>query len=120
MIADTPGVEKLHSLPTVAAPMSGDGLARARDRGLHRRELLDSRFKIQNIVLMSPDLDLDVGVAKLFSIESDPPCLRSDAESAPRLPSPKLRLTVYMSEGDKALGIVRVVDGQPAPDGTSR
>jgi esterase/lipase superfamily enzyme len=69
-------------------------------------KLLDSRFKIRNIVLMSPDLDLDVGVAKLFSIESDPDLPYGKAPN-PRLvlPHPKLRLTVYTSEGDKALGL---------------
>ena len=55
---------------------------------------------------MSPDLDLDVGVAKLFSIESDPDLPFGKAPN-PRLvfPPPKLRLTVYTSEGDKALGL---------------
>ena len=73
LIADTPGVEKLHLL---AHSRGTDVLVTA----LRELEIeayiggrfLDSRFKIQNIVLMSPDLDLDVGVAKLFSIESDP------------------------------------------------
>ena len=55
---------------------------------------------------MSPDLDLDVGVAKLFSIESDPDLPYGKAPN-PRLvfPPPKLRLTVYTSEGDKALSV---------------
>ncbi|HSV57998.1 MAG TPA: alpha/beta hydrolase [Variovorax sp.] len=63
LIADTPGVEKVH-------------------------------------------LDLDVGIAKLFSIESDPDLPFGRAPN-PRLvfPPPQLRLTIYMSEGDKALGL---------------
>ena len=107
LIADTPGVEKLHLL---AHSRGTDVLVTA----LRELEIeayiggrfLDSRFKIQNIVLMSPDLDLDVGVAKLFSIESDPALPFGPAPN-PRLliPAPKLRLTVYTSEGDKALGM---------------
>lgn len=107
LIADTPGVEKLHLL---AHSRGTDVLVTA----LRELEIeaymgglfLDSRFKVRNIVLMSPDLDLDVGVAKLFSIESDP-TLPFGGTPNPRLvlPAPKLRLTVYMSEGDKALGV---------------
>ena len=73
----------------------------------------------RNIALLSPDLDLDVAIAKLFSIESDPD-LPSRNAPHPRFvfPHPTLRLTVYMSEGDKALGVAELFYGQPAPDGT--
>lgn len=107
LIADTPGVEKMHLL---AHSRGTDVLVTA----LRELEMeaymnglfLDSRFKVGNIVLMSPDLDLDVGVTKLFSIESDPDLPFGKAPN-PRLvlPPPKLRLTVYMSESDKALGL---------------
>ena len=107
LIADTPGVEKLHLLAhsrgtDVLITASRELEIEAYINGL----LLDSKFKVRNIVLMSPDLDLDVGVAKLFSIESDPD-LPSGKASNPRFvfPPPKLRLTVYISEGDKALGL---------------
>jgi esterase/lipase superfamily enzyme len=74
--------------------------------------LLESRFKIRNIVLMSPDLDIDVGIAKMFSIESDPDLPYGMAPN-PRLvfPHSKLRLTVYMSEGDRALGLAEWLMG---------
>ncbi len=107
IIADTPGVEKVHLL---AHSRGTDVLTTA----LRELEIeaytgglfLDSRFKVRNIVLMSPDLDLDVGIAKLFSIESDPDLPYRNAPN-PRLvfPPPKLRLTVYTSEGDKALSL---------------
>ena len=107
LIADTPGVEKLHLL---AHSRGTDVLVTAlRELEIEAYiggKFLDSRFKIQNIVLMSPDLDLDVGVAKLFSIESDP-SLPFAGVPSPRLvlPAPTMRLTVYTSDGDKALGI---------------
>ena len=105
IIADTPGVEKVHLL----AHSRGTDVLVTALRELEIEAyigglLLDSRFKIRNIVLMSPDLDIDVGVAKMFSIESDPDLPNGKAPN-PRLvlPHPKLRLTVYMSQGDKAL-----------------
>ncbi len=113
IIADTPGVEKAHLL---AHSRGTDVLTTA----LRELEIeayinglfLDTRFKVRNIVLMSPDLDLDVGVAKLFSIESDPD-LPYGKVSNPRLviPPPKLRLTVYTSEGDKALSLSEFLMG---------
>ena len=105
IIADTPGVEKVHLL----AHSRGTDVLVTALRELEIEAyigglLLDSRFKVRNIVLMSPDLDVDVGVAKMFSIESDPDLPYGKAPN-PRLvlPHPKLRLTVYMSPGDKAL-----------------
>ena len=94
IIADTPGVEKVH----VLAHSRGTDVLVTALRELEIEAyigglLLDSRFKIRNIVLMSPDLDLDVGVAKMFSIESDPDLPNGKAPN-PRLvlPHPKLRL----------------------------
>ncbi len=105
IIADTPGVEKVHLL----AHSRGTDVLVTALRELEIEAyigglLLDSRFKVRNIVLMSPDLDIDVGIAKMFSIESDPDLPWGKAPD-PRLvlPHPKLRLTVYMSQGDKAL-----------------
>jgi esterase/lipase superfamily enzyme len=105
IIADTPGVEKVHLL----AHSRGTDVLVTALRELEIEAyisglLLDSRFKVRNIVSMSPDLDLDVGIAKMFSIESDPDLPHGKGPD-PRLviPHPKLRLTVYMSPGDKAL-----------------
>jgi esterase/lipase superfamily enzyme len=113
IIADTPGVEKVHLL----AHSRGTDVLTTALRELEIEAyinglLLDSRFKVRNIVLMSPDLDLDVAVAKLFSIESDPDLPYGKAPN-PRFvfPHPTLRLTVYMSEGDKALGLAEYLMG---------
>jgi len=107
LIADTPGVEKLHLLAhSRGTDVMVTALRELEIEAYLGGKFLDSRFKVRNIVLMSPDLDLDVGVAKLFSIESDPSLPFGPAPN-PRLvlPAPTLRLTVYMSEGDKALGL---------------
>jgi esterase/lipase superfamily enzyme len=107
LIADTPGVEKLHLLAhSRGTDVMVTALRELEIEAYIGGQFLDSRFKVRNIVLMSPDLDLDVGVAKLFSIESDP-SLPFGPGPNPRLvlPAPTLRLTVYTSEGDKALGL---------------
>jgi esterase/lipase superfamily enzyme len=113
IIADTPGVEKVHLL---AHSRGTDVLVTAlRELEIEAYTgglLLDSRFKVRNIVLMSPDLDIDVGTAKMFSIESDPDLPHGKAPD-PRLvlPHPKLRLTVYVSPGDKALSAAEYLMG---------
>jgi len=107
IIADTPGVEQVHLLAhSRGTDVMITALRELEIEAYMSAMMLDDRFKIRNIVLMSPDLDIDVGTAKMFSIESDPD-LPFGRASSPRLvfPPPKLRLTVYMSEGDKALGI---------------
>jgi esterase/lipase superfamily enzyme len=122
MIADTPGVEKLHLLAhSRGTDVMVTALRELEIEAYIGGQFLDSRFKVRNIVLMSPDLDLDVGVAKLFSIESDPALPFGPAPN-PRLvlPAPTLRLTVYTSEGDRALGVSEFLDGQPAPPGSYR
>ena len=107
IIADTPGVEQVHLLAhSRGTDVMITALRELEIEAYMSAMMLDGRFKIRNIVLMSPDLDIDVGTAKLFSIESDPDLPFGRAPN-PRLvfPPPKLRLTVYMSEGDKALGM---------------
>ena len=107
LIADTPGVEKVHLLAhSRGTDVMVTALRELEIEAYMKGQFLDSRFKVRNIVLMSPDLDLDVGVAKLFSIESDPDLPYGRAPD-PRLvfPMPTLRLTVYTSAGDKALGL---------------
>ena len=108
LIADTPGVEKVHLLAhSRGTDVMVTALRELEIEAYMGGLLLDSRFKVRNIVLMSPDLDLDVGVAKLFSIESDPDLPYGRRAPNPRLvfPHPTLRLTVYTSEGDKALSV---------------
>jgi esterase/lipase superfamily enzyme len=113
LIANTPGVEKLHLLAhSRGTDVMVTALRELEIEAYMSGQFLDSRFNVRNIVLMSPDLDLDVGVAKLFSIESDPGLPFAGAPN-PRLviPAPTLRLTVYTSQGDKALGLSEYLMG---------
>ncbi len=66
---------------------------------------LPQRFKLGNVVLLAPDLDVDVAPAKKFAVLSDPD-LPYGAAPNPRVVIPPLRgfhLTVYVSPDDKAL-----------------
>ena len=113
IIADTPGVERMHLLAhSRGTDVLVTALRELEIEAYISGRLLDSRFKVRNIVLMSPDLDLDVAIAKLFSIESDPDLPYRNAPN-PRFvfPHPTLRLTVYMSEGDKALSLAEFLMG---------
>ena len=113
IIADTPGVERVHLLAhSRGTDVLVTALRELEIEAYINGLLLDSRFKVRNIVLMSPDLDFDVAIVKLFSIESDVD-LPSGKAPNPRLvfPHPELRLTIYMSEGDKALGVSEYLMG---------
>ena len=61
------------------------------------------RLKINNIVLMAPDIDVDVAAAKVEIINSDPD-LRTRRSSVQLPIFFKSRLTIYASPEDRALG----------------
>ncbi|WEX88666.1 alpha/beta hydrolase [Sinorhizobium garamanticum] len=65
------------------------------------------RYKINNVVLFAPDIDLDVATAKLFGFVSDPdaPHGTTAAPYGPLPPIGPLHLTVYSSPNDKALAL---------------
>ena len=76
---------------------------------------IDTRFKIANVVLMAPDIDADVAVVKIFATISDPDLPRGNAPD-PRgvSPSPRVRLTLYVSPDDKALSVSQWLFGSLA------
>ena len=113
IIADTPGVEHVHLL---AHSRGTDVLATAlRELDIEAHvsgTQLESRFKVRNIVLMSPDLDADVAVAKMFPIISDPDMPSGNAPNPHVIfPLSKMRLTVYTSDSDKALSMAEYLMG---------
>jgi esterase/lipase superfamily enzyme len=99
-IAQTPGVERIHLL---AHSRGTDVLVTAlSDLNM---EAYTRRYKIGNIVLMAPDIDADVAMAKIFNARSDPDVPYGPAP-APRMVferAPGFRLTIYVSPDDKAL-----------------
>ena len=106
IIAGTPGLERIHfiahsrgtdTLASALAVLSVEAYAR---KSSPARE-----FHIGNVVLVAPDLDGDVAVTKIFKVFSDPdlPLRRRTAAGHNHPPAPGLKLTLYVSRGDKAL-----------------
>ena len=108
MIADTPGLEKIH---LIAHSRGTDVLAVAASElsveAYGIETTLGRRFKVGNVVLLAPDIDIDVAPAKIYRMISDPDLPWGKAPN-PRVvipPNPKgFHLTIYVSPDDKALG----------------
>jgi esterase/lipase superfamily enzyme len=113
LIADTPGVEHVHLM---AHSRGTDVLASAlRELNIEAYEggtSFSDRFKVKNIVLLAPDIDADVAAAKIFGVVSDPD-LPYGAAPQPRKVFSRLgiRITSYVSPGDKALTLSQYLFG---------
>jgi len=105
-IAGTPGLQKIHLLAhSRGTGMLVTALSDLNFEAYMQQSDIAQRFKIGNVVLMAPDLDIDISVAKIFKVFSDP--------GLPYGPSPEpkvvlermrgFRMTVYVSPDDKAL-----------------
>jgi esterase/lipase superfamily enzyme len=105
-IADTPGLERIHIMAhSRGTDVVGTALSELSFEAYMQQSTLPRRFKLGNIALMAPDLDVDVAPAKIFAILSDPDLPYGPAPD-PRVVIPPLRgfhLTVYVSPDDKAL-----------------
>jgi len=113
MIADTPGVERIHLLGhSRGTDVLASAVAPLNVEAYVTRTTLTRRFKIVNVALMAPDLDFDVAAAKIFSVVSDPDLPYGGAPN-PRgtFPMPGLRITVYVSPQDKALTVSEFLFG---------
>jgi esterase/lipase superfamily enzyme len=105
-IAGTAGLQRIH---LVAHSRGTDVLVTAvADLGFEaymQQSDVARRYKIGNIVLIAPDLDPDVTVAKIFKVLSDPDIPYGSAPKPnvvlERMPG--FHLTLYVSPEDKAL-----------------
>jgi esterase/lipase superfamily enzyme len=107
MIADTPGLQKIH---LIAHSRGTDLLATAiSDLSVEvyiTQTTLARRFKIGNIVLIAPDLDVDLALTKMWKTSSDPDLPYGAAPNPGGVfASPEFHITVYASPDDKALAI---------------
>ncbi|MFO1056561.1 MAG: alpha/beta hydrolase [Dongiaceae bacterium] len=104
-IAGTPGLQKIHLI----AHSRGTDILLAALSDLNveaymQQTTIAQRFKVANVVLMAPDLDPDVAVAKVFKVWSDPDIPYGPAPN-PRvvLETQQVHTTLYVSPEDKAL-----------------
>ncbi len=101
-----PGVEKIHLLAhSRGTDVLVTALSDLNYEAYTQQSNLSQRYKVGNIVLMAPDLDPDVAVAKLFKSLSDPDVPYGPAPN-PRMvfkEMPGFNITIYVSPNDKAL-----------------
>ena len=121
VIADTPGLEQIHLL---AHSRGTDLLATAvSDLSVEAyitQTTLARRFKLGNIVLIAPDLDIDVAPTKKWKTGSDPDLPYGNTSNPGGVfPSPEFHITVYVSPNDKALAASGRVLGSIARSGAS-
>jgi esterase/lipase superfamily enzyme len=106
MIADTPSVQRIH---LVAHSRGTDLLATALSdlsaEAYITQTTLARRFKIGNVVLIAPDIDIDVAPSKIWKIVSEPDLPYGSApDPGVIVPTPEsFHITVYASPDDKAL-----------------
>jgi esterase/lipase superfamily enzyme len=105
-IAGTPGLERIH---LIAHSRGTDVLVTAASdlnfEAYTQESNIAQRYKVGNIVLIAPDLDVDVNAAKLFKALSDPDLPYGSAPN-PRMvlgQTPDFRITIYGSPDDRAL-----------------
>jgi len=105
-IADTPGLERIHILAhSRGTDVVATALSELSFESYMQQMTLPRRAKLGNVVLMAPDMDVEVAPEKLLAIMSDP-----DLPHGPR-PDPRavfaalrpFHLTIYVSPDDKAL-----------------
>jgi len=103
MIAQTPGVEGIELLAhsrgaDLLASVLRELFIEAVAAGVEPADV----FKIDNVVMMAPDVDADVADSKWGTIESDPDLISNwSSEALPRMMNG--RSTIYASPGDRAL-----------------
>lgn len=109
MIATTPGVEGLHIL----AHSRGTALTLRAVTALSTEAIAAGKepadlYKIDNLVLFSPDVDVDIAGQEITSFFSDPDLVTIWPEA--RLPRVlKGRLTIYASPEDRALAVSKIL-----------
>ncbi len=113
IVAATPGLERLHLL----AHSRGTSVLLSALQQLSIEhyaaglQLVD-RMKLRNLVLLAPDIDLQVAVTQMFGISSDPDLLRgAQAEPDARMTTGDMQFTLYASPDDTALSLAESLFG---------
>ena len=105
-IAGTPGLERIHLLAhSRGTDLLATTLAELGAEAYMQQTTLPRRFKIGNVVLMAPDIDADVAVAKILAVLSDPDLPYGTAPNPGMVfeLTPGFQFTAYVSPDDRAL-----------------
>jgi esterase/lipase superfamily enzyme len=106
IVAGVPGVQRIHLLAhSRGTDILATALAELSVEAYALGETLAHQFKIGNVILVAPDIDADVALAKIFKVFSDPD-LPFNGRANPGValkPSPEFKVTIYASPNDKAL-----------------
>jgi len=117
IVGRTPGVERIHLIAhSRGTDTLASALAELSVEAYTLQSSPDREFHIGNVVLVTPDLDGDVALTKIFKVFSDPdlPFGRKADPGAVIPPSPNLRVTLYVSPDDKALATASWLSGSIA------
>ena len=105
-IADTPGLERIHILAhSRGTDVLATALSELSFESYMQKTTLPRRVKLGNVVLLAPDLDVEVAPEKVLAIVSDPDVpygATADPHAVFRALDP-FHLTIYVSPDDKAL-----------------
>ena len=112
-IAETKGLAKLHIIAhSRGTDVTASALQQLGIESYAMKSSLGERLRIGNVILASPDIDIDVAATKILTIASDPD-LPYGSSPRPRgvFSQGDLHLTIYSSPNDKALEISGLLFG---------
>ncbi len=112
-IGETKGVAKVHIIAhSRGTDVAASALQQLGIASYATKSSLGQSLKIGNIILASPDIDVDVAAAKILTIASDPD-LPYGSTSRPKgvFSQGDLHLTIYSSPNDKALELSGLLFG---------
>jgi esterase/lipase superfamily enzyme len=112
-IGETNGIARMHIIAhSRGTDVTASALQQLGIESYAMKSSLSQRLKINNVVLASPDIDIDIAASKILTIASDP---NLPFGAAPRpsgvFSQGDIHLSIYSSPNDKALGMSGLLFG---------
>ena len=112
-IGETEGIKRMHIIAhSRGTDVTASALQQLGIETYAMKSSLSQRLKINNVILASPDIDIDIAASKILTIASDPDLPYG---AAPRpggvFSQGDIHLTSYSSPNDKALGLSGLLFG---------
>jgi esterase/lipase superfamily enzyme len=112
-IGETKGIARMHIIAhSRGTDVTASALQQLGIESYAMKSSLSQRLKITNVILASPDIDIDIASSKILTIASDPD-LPYGATPRPGgvFSQGNIHLTSYSSPNDKALGLSGLLFG---------